>query len=232
MTKKTTRTSKGKKTTPRTTVKKEDLKSKKESAKSKNKIEDEKVDCPPSVKEVDPSGLTEQEFDGSFTFDVDDSSSNNDQAESDYEVGYKKPPRSRQFKKGQSGNPTGRPKGARNMKSIIYEIGNQTVDVNIDGTLQHMSLAEATIKRAWYKAVKEGKTDLLRFLQENYDKEVEKTQKKPIEQARHDAVMARFMACCMMSLTPWQYMAELTDDDIEDGLNGIKIIANFSEFVN
>ena len=32
----------------------------------------------------------------------------------DYEVGYGKPPKSRQWKPGQSGNPKGRPKGARN----------------------------------------------------------------------------------------------------------------------
>jgi hypothetical protein len=29
-------------------------------------------------------------------------------------VGYRRPPRNRQFKPGQSGNPTGRPKGTKN----------------------------------------------------------------------------------------------------------------------
>ena len=33
-----------------------------------------------------------------------------------YEVGYGKPPSDKQFKKGQSGNPKGRPKGSRNKK--------------------------------------------------------------------------------------------------------------------
>lgn len=36
---------------------------------------------------------------------------------SDYEVGYGKPPAETRFKKGQSGNPNGRPKGSRNRLS-------------------------------------------------------------------------------------------------------------------
>jgi hypothetical protein len=44
-------------------------------------------------------------------------------------VGYKHPPREHQFRRGQSGNPSGRPKGARNFKSELREELSEVVTV-------------------------------------------------------------------------------------------------------
>ena len=38
-----------------------------------------------------------------------------------YDVGYGKPPKATRFKKGQSGNPRGRPKGSRNKRPALHE---------------------------------------------------------------------------------------------------------------
>jgi hypothetical protein len=40
-------------------------------------------------------------------------------ANSNYQVGYGRPPAKSRFKKGTSGNPRGRPKHSKNMKTII-----------------------------------------------------------------------------------------------------------------
>ena len=44
-----------------------------------------------------------------------------DKTQDDYEVGYGKPPKGRQFQKGVSGNPTGRPKKAAEFHSIFMQ---------------------------------------------------------------------------------------------------------------
>jgi Family of unknown function (DUF5681) len=64
----------------------------------------------------------------------------------EYKVGYKKPPRSGQFRKGRSGNPKGRPKKAKQDMSDITAILSEPVAVNKSGIAQLMSPFEASIR--------------------------------------------------------------------------------------
>src|SRR5712671_357999 len=65
--------------------------------------------------------------------------------EGDHEVGYGKPPRHSQFVKGQSGNPRGRPPGAKNLKTLLSEALNEPVIVTENGGQRKISKREAIV---------------------------------------------------------------------------------------
>ena len=72
----------------------------------------------------------------------------------DYEVGYGKPPKEHQWKKGQSGNPKGRPPDSRNLKRVLREVVTETTEVIVNGEPVTMSVQEAMMRRLVMKALK------------------------------------------------------------------------------
>lgn len=74
----------------------------------------------------------------------------------DDKVGPGKPPRRTQFKKGQSGNPGGRPKGSRNLDKLIMEAAERRIPVNIDGKLRRISMVQASV---WNLAIQAARGD-------------------------------------------------------------------------
>ena len=65
--------------------------------------------------------------------------------ERDYEVGYGKPPRHTRFEPGRSGNPRGRPPGAKNMKTLLSKALNELVVVTEPGGRRKVSKREAIV---------------------------------------------------------------------------------------
>src|SRR5271168_2118697 len=72
---------------------------------------------------------------------------------SDYEIGFGRPPRSKQFRKGTSGNPKGRPRGSKSLSTIVKETLDEKVVVRENGSCRRITKRAAMIKQQANKAM-------------------------------------------------------------------------------
>lgn len=87
------------------------------------------------------------------------------EADEDYVVGKGKPPKDARFKKGQSGNPKGRPKGRRNFTTELDEILNTPVAVVENGRSRKVSSRMAALMRLRKKALEGDGRAMDRFIE-------------------------------------------------------------------
>lgn len=69
-----------------------------------------------------------------------------------WKAGYKRPPRKTQFRKGQSGNPKGRPKGSFNLDTFLRRELAQKITIKEGGIPIRVTKAELIAKRTVEKA--------------------------------------------------------------------------------
>ena len=70
-----------------------------------------------------------------------------------YKVGYRKPPKQTQFKKGKSGNPRGRPKGSLNLSTDLAAELSEQITLREGGRSRRVSKQRALIKSLLAKAL-------------------------------------------------------------------------------
>lgn len=85
------------------------------------------------------------------------------------------PPQEYKYKKGQSGNLRGRPKGSRNLSSIILEAAEKKVKVTIDGVERNITIKQATAMQLAKQAVSGDHRGMAKFLDlvEEYERRAE-----------------------------------------------------------
>lgn len=83
-------------------------------------------------------------------------------------IGYGRPPKKHQFKKGQSGNPGGRPKGSKSTDDLVIENLKKRMPARINGRPVTTNVQDAVIKAQIKKAL-EGDTKAAKFLMDLQD---------------------------------------------------------------
>src|SRR3954471_13927952 len=81
-----------------------------------------------------------------------------------YAVGFCRPPVHSRFKPGQSGNPSGRVKGSKNLKSLFHQILNEHIPL-VDGSQsKNVTKGEAVMRRLVIGALKGDSRSLMTLM--------------------------------------------------------------------
>lgn len=150
-----------------------------------------------------PLSSTERDDDDRSEADLDDAI--DDGRAADYEVGYARPPKAHRFKPGQSGNPKGRPKGAKGLNATVRKTMEQKIAVRSNGRTRKVSTFEALILKLREKALQgDGKAmdrliALYRAAAPAEDSDV--VDEQHVSSATDDAILARFLADAIAAST-------------------------------
>lgn len=111
-------------------------------------------------------------------------------------AGYKRPPKNHCWKKGQSGNPKGRPRGPRNIAAALAAVLTECVTVSADGVEQEMTKLEAVTRRLVDKALAGDARVMQQLFNEIHKNEAKAEREdstKPVSEADREVMEALFV---------------------------------------
>jgi hypothetical protein len=109
----------------------------------------------------------------------------------DFAVGRGKPPSHYRFKPGQSGNPGGRKRGSRNLRTVLEEVLLSEIEMTENGRKRTVSILEALIKRSAQEGLR-GDLRAIKDLLDRFERHVGSEPEIPDELAEHDkAILQR-----------------------------------------
>lgn len=97
------------------------------------------------------------------------------------------PPEEHKFKPGESGNPNGRPKGVRNLSTILRDMLQEEIEVNIDGVKSRKQFQEVIIR----KLLKKANDGDIRAIMEIFDR-TEGRPKQELEQSGGTSITVKW----------------------------------------
>src|SRR3954468_15928411 len=105
-----------------------------------------------------------------------------------YAVGFCRPPVHTRFKPGQSGNPSGRVKGSKNLKSLFHQILNEHIPLVDGAQSKKVTKAEALMRRLVIGALKGDSRSLMTLM-----RIAEQTGEFVEEERKFDAISIRIV---------------------------------------
>jgi Family of unknown function (DUF5681) len=114
-----------------------------------------------------------------------------------YSVGYRRPPLHSRFKPGQLGNPKGRPKQSRNLRTIVRQVFDEQMPIREGGRLRRMPAIEALLRtwlmRALKGDLKSMSSLMVLFRQSGYGADQDEGAADLLCAPEHEAIIADFV---------------------------------------